>query len=385
MGKATNQIATWGDLESIGYRIPANSNLVKGVTYQDLANLQNASNINYTTKSCYINPSKFSSTYPITYNSNVKEYGSTAAPIPQFMSTMASFNLGSFKIPSGFSYGKCYLPISSVYLLLTSNYTGTWSGDLQVRLVIKNAAGDVVDAADWNSLSLNTYVNTGQYYAWNAAYDYQGNFSGDSNETYYIDVECIAASSVSYYGFFVQIYYTEYYSNITFYAPYKYVRWSEIKGNSGQTYGTSNNASLPIECFISESVSGKTQANTITFYYSYKLSGQTSWTDYTVGTVTLGSDGKVDGSASETANIMLNPKVSGTVIADYLKIKCGTSGGNQPWKYKYNTINATAQSWTAISGERDTATLEFGKADNVTGMYNEWLRVLTGVYFHVGN
>lgn len=384
MGKVTNQIATWGDLESIGYRIPLNSNLVKGVTYQDLENLQNASNIKYTTKSCYINPSKFSGTYSITYNSNVKEYGSTTAPIPQSMSNMASFNLGTFKIPSGFAYGECYLPISSVYILLTSNYTGTWSGTFQVRLVIKNAIGDLVYESGWNSLLLNAYVNTGNFYSWVPNSAHQGSFSGDSNEDYYIDIECKTTSTLASRGLFVQIYYTKNSSNITFYAPYKYVKWSEIRGNSGQTYGNSNNASLPIECFISESVTGKTQANTITFYYSYKLSGQTSWTDYTVGTVTLGSDGKVDGSASKTANIMLNPKVSGTVIADYLKIKCGTAGGNQPWKYKYNTINTTAQSWTAISGERDTATLEFGKSDNVTGMYNEWLRVLTGVYFHVG-
>ena len=80
---------------------------------------------------------------------------------------------------------------------------------------------------------------------------------------------------------------------------------------------------------------------------------------------------------------MINPKGSGTVIRGYLKIKCGYAGGNQPCKYRYNTISTIAQSWSVIFGERETATLEFVKADNVTGRHNEWLRVLTGVYFHV--
>lgn len=169
----------------------------------------------------------------------------------------------------------------------------------------------------------------------------------------------------------------------------KTIKWSDIPGASRQVITTSNGVTNAYELahntcsiYIEEHVTGKTDANTINFYYNYQLSGSATWYKLLVDTNNLGANGQIENSSVGVGFLVLNPYVNGTVVSDYLSITCGTTSKNQTWKYKLG-YGSEPSSWITYSGNNaKSCTLEIGKQAGILN-YTKTIKTLTHAYFYL--
>jgi hypothetical protein len=155
------------------------------------------------------------------------------------------------------------------------------------------------------------------------------------------------------------------------------IRWEDVKASSKQSVSSSA-VSVPVYCGISEKLSNSaTYANEITFEYCYYTAdAPNTLKTLQTGYISLGSGGKVTTEAWGTCYLTINPQVVGTVISDYLRIKCGTCGGNQTWSWMYQ-INGIWQGWRSFPNTAVTAT------GTLSNSYAESMQSLTGVHFKI--
>ena len=170
----------------------------------------------------------------------------------------------------------------------------------------------------------------------------------------------------------------------------KCVKWDNIDASSGQEPPTSDSSlsntvrygvTVPIKVTIKESVSGSTQAGDINFYYNYKLSGSSTFNKVCTAKYTFGS---VSGSSSAIVYVLINPKVSGTVVSDYLSIKCGTTRYNQNWTisyYNWTTDNTNTHTASGVT----SYTLEIGSSTASVGTYNYNIKNVSEITFDIHN
>lgn len=400
MGKNTNQIATFSNLYSIGYRMPSSYSSSQCVTYDDLKSLNNSTKrmnrvYNAGLSYSYFNGNSTMYSYiTVNANSGVAEYGSTNQSIVHVENTSGEgpiryITLYTFTSSAGVTSGTMYLPSMSLYLTLRANASSIPTGTIHYQLAIKVGAanGGYICSTGWSYRTISAVTET------YLSYTNYGSFSGMSGlpggTTYYVVLEYYTTLS-SYYYYGVQVSFTRSYlsssSYIRYYLGTKCVPWNRIVGYNGQVPPSSptstTGARLPVYCYIAEDVTGKSKANTISFYYNYQLSGSTTWNTLETGRIDLGSDGKVDGSSSGTCYVLLNPRPSsGTVTNDYFAVKCYECGGNQTWSYKIEYNEVVPSSWTG-AGKGVSLRVNW-ESSAYLGSYNDTLRQVTGVYFYI--
>lgn len=401
MGKNTNQITTWADLTSIGYRLPDGiSDYSKEcVTYGDLMTMHTASSRLYKTYNAKLDYSYYGGSQNFTISvpttSQVGQTGNSS--IVQRISTSGTsatqyYTLYTFTSKTGLSSGTIYLPNMYLYVTLapTSGSGTIPTGTLYYRITVKvgSPSGGYIANTSYTSRAISATTQTQIFY------EMPSSFSGmsgiDGATTYYVVLEWYTnLTNYAYYGLNVSFHRSSLSSSsyVKFYSSQKCVPWNRIVGYNGQippsTPTSTTGARVPVHCYIEEHVSGKTKANTVSFYYCYQLSGSTTWNQLETGRINLGSDGKVDGSASGTCYVLVNPKPSsGTVVSDYLIVKCYECGGNQTWKYKSEYNGSTPTSWTAGSNKAATFGVTWVNSASL-GSYNNTIRQLTGMYFYI--
>ena len=173
----------------------------------------------------------------------------------------------------------------------------------------------------------------------------------------------------------------------------KAMKWSDIPGAAGQTPNIDNaykQAHNMVKCVIKESVVGKTNASTITFYYNFKESGSTVWQKLAVSQCELGSGGKVDSSADTLGYLVINPVIikntTGlpcSISDDYLSIKCGDTSSKQTWSYylSFSYLQNLGTVWTQISGTSESCEITVGSTSGLN--YTDSIRTLEEVGFKV--
>lgn len=401
MGKNRNQIATFSNLYSIGYRMPASYSSSQCVTYDDLKSLNNSSTrtnkvYNAGISYSYLNGNSTTYSYiTVNTNSGVADYGSTNQSIVHLENTSGQgptryITLYTFTSSAGVTSGTIYLPGMSLYITLKAAASSIPTGTIYYRVAVKvgSATGGYICSPGWSSRTIS--ATTEAYLSYTSPSSFSGMSGSAGGTTYYVVLEYYTNLS-SYYYYGVQISFTKgslsSSSYVRYYLGTKCVPWNRIVGYNGQIPPSSptstTGARLPVYCYIEEHVTGKTKANTISFYYYYQLSGSTTWNVLETGRISLGSGGKVDGSASGTCNVLLNPKPSsGTVTKDYLAVKCYECGSNQSWSRKIEYNGSVPSSWTSV-GKGATLTITFGSDSAYLGSYNDTLRQVTGVYFYV--
>lgn len=402
MGKNASQIATFSNLYSIGYRMPASYSSSQCVTYDDLKTLNNSSTRTNKVYNALISYSLFkgnTTSYnyiTVNTNSGVAEYGTTNQSIVHLENTSGQgptryITLYTFPSVVGVSgSGTIYLPSMSLYITLKAAASSIPTGTIYYRVVVKvgSATGGYICTTGWSSRTIS--ATTDAYLSYTTPSSFSGMTSTAGGTTYYVVLEFYTNLS-SYYYYGVQVSFKRSSltssSSIRYYLGTKCVPWNRIVGCNGQVPPSSptstTGARLPVYCYIEEHVSGKTKANTISFYYYYQLSGSTTWNSLETGRINLGSDGKVDGSASGTCYVLLNPKPSsGTVTSDYIVVKCYECGSNQTWYSKEEYNGVVPSSWNQASGKGVSLSITWASQAKL-GRYNETLRNLTGVHFYI--
>ena len=373
MGKNTNQIATFADLVSIGYRIPSNIDVTSKecVTYQDLVTIGTSTNPQYKVDLGSYNAYQIEKTVNITWENNVKDLhikGFDSDP------DTVIINIGTF---TGVK-GSCSLTLPILYIKVPESDSTPSTGYFYINYIIKD--GDyIVDRGESNKINLDS---SGGFYLEGTQINVN-NLS--SITTYTIGLELrVEYTSNSYYGAYVRIQIDYIYSNeIEVYSPNKCVPWSKIPGSAGQdpsTYSYLTTVSVPVTCYLKEEIDlVPTQANTVTFYYCYRTEENPSLSTSVVGKCKL-ADGNISESATKTTSVLINPKISGQVVTeDFLRIECGTTGSKQSWYCQCETFSGNnSYSYWASLGDGTYCMIQFP-----TVSYSEMLRDLKKISFKV--
>lgn len=401
MGKADFQIATWQDLTSIGYRIPygASSELSKGVTYEDLTYCSQG--------------------YLPGYSAN---YWSLSSDVQRsYQTSNASLAFPGTSVYINYQDVGNYSDASSTQF--TFRTTTTQSESQQIKwgsFTIYNAAPEV--SVEWHNMNLFVTTNGSEA-------DFTGNVEIIHNSTEQVVGSSFVFFSVSgsdikkeinvvlpttlpnlasgTYSIILtlnlikksEVVLSELdtnssvvinpilFTSIQFFgspSPYilfpeenKCIMWKDVKASSKQSVSNTT-VSVPVYCGISETLSNSaTFANEITFEYCYSTEDDpnTLKTEQT-GYISLGSGGKVNTEAWGTSYLAINPDVLGTVISDYLRITCGTCGGNRTWSWRYQ-INGIWQEWRSFPNKAVSVTV------TLSNSYLESMLYLTGVHFKI--
>ena len=359
MGTKTNQIATWRDLDLIGYRLPygASNFLDKGVTYKDLNSCSRGylsayySSFNALTESqkrLYVTNHldvPFNHSVSLNVHDIVQEQyfnsglavESTIKSNPSTVETLIWYN---FTLPVGVHSASVTFSEAPLQVLIKA-IRGVVS---MVNISYKMRIVDSEDNTIWTSSLISTTVACGVRVVLPTLMPTSAitltNLSGHANQIYYIKVDWFYHNmidktlSAQFCGPNDDVV-------LTLALSDKCVPWNKIKGVNGQTVLTNNSITVPIQCKIIERVTDSTKANNIAFYYCYTTSSGTSG-ELAVGYINLANDGdKIKEESSGICNVLVNPKVNGVVVSDYLKIASGTTGVAQTWKIRFTKSNST--------------------------------------------
>lgn len=391
MGKGTNQIATWSDLYSIGYRVPTSYRYSKEcITYQNLEDLGLSTNILEKTSNAALNTSYFNGNtttgFTFTRSSDIKTF-EDELPSLGILANTAGVSSTNYTVLG--TLGSLYVnepvelrtPELRIYLTMIP-VRDVPTGTLYYRLTIRSGSsmGSVVSESSWRPYNVtDVEVMQLRYY-----FDDPILISVSSGRTYYLVVEWYTDLSYTSRGIFVSFKINESFSKWDCYCPNKCVPWNRIKGYNGQTLSAIDTVKVPVKCYIEEAVSGSIAAQTFEFRYEYQLSGSSTWDSITTGTLKLQtSSGQIQGSAQGTCYVLINPKVSGTVVADRLAVFCGTLPSGKYWRWKTEYSNSTPTSWSIPSSDAKYISFRVYMGTPTTKNYNSDLRNLTGFYYRI--
>ena len=408
MGKANFQIATWQDLASIGYRIPygAASELLKGVTYKDLTycsqgylpehsakywSLSSDVRRSYQT----LNASKVApgTSVDITYQ-DIKNYSEDSSKQFTFrvtatdtQSAIQRIKWGSFTIHDATSemnveWYNMNLFITTIgseanfmgNLEITHNLTGQVVGSGLISFSVSGSdakkAISVVLPTTLANLASGTYdIILALRLIRKAESVLPGVGTPGLGGTPSIGITPMLFTTIQFFG--------SPFPSLLLPEEDICIRWEDVKASSKQSVSSSA-VSVPVYCGISETLSNSaTYANEITFEYCYYTAdAPNTLKTLQTGYISLGSGGKVTTEAWGTCYVTINPQVVGTVSSDFLRITCGTCGGNQTWSWSYQ-INGIWQDERSFPNTAVTAT------GTLANSYAESMQSLTGVHFKI--
>lgn len=400
MGKANFQIATWQDLASIGYRIPcgAASELSKGVTYKDLTYCSQGYLPEHSTKYWSLssdvrrsyqtlNASKVAPGTSVYINyqdvGNYSDASSTSFTFRTTQSESQRIKWGYFTIDDTPAEMNVEWYNMNLFITNTTGSDANFTGNLEI---VHNLTGQVVGSG------LISFSVNGSDIKKAISVNLPTTLTNLASGTYDIILALRLISKVEpilpELGGTPSIGATPMlFTTLQFFgspSPYilfpeedRCIRWEDVKASSKQLVSSSS-VSVPVYCGISETLSNSaTYANEITFKYCYYTAdAPNTLKTLQTGYISLGSGGKVTTEAWDTCYLTINPQVVGTVISDYLRITCGTCGGNQTWSWRYQ-INGIWQEWRSFPGTAVSATV------TVTNSYSESMQALTGVHFKI--
>ena len=391
MGKGTDQIATWSDLYSIGYRVPTSyRNSKECITYQNLEDLENstdrtAHNINVALNTSYFNGNTTTG-FTFTRSSDIRTFEEELPSTPILANTagVSSTNytvlgtLGSLYINEPVELRTPDLRIYLSMIPLRDVPTGT----LYYRLTIRagSSMGLIVSESSWRSYPVN-YVEDIQmrYY-----FDDPTLITVSSGRTYYLVLEWYTNLSYTSRGVHVSFKINESFSKWDCYCPNKCVPWNRIKGYNKQSISDPETVKIPVLCYAEEHMSETCNSLTCTFYYQYKLSGASEFTKVSTGSTTLStSSGVLSGSAQRTCSVLINPNISGNITADCLYIEVGSISKAKHWKYKLEYDGSVPTSWTDSVNATSTKIMIDWSGSAYLGGYNNVIKQLTGIHLYI--
>lgn len=169
------------------------------------------------------------------------------------------------------------------------------------------------------------------------------------------------------------------------YSPDMCIPWNRIRGSAPQSSSSLEpEARAHVTCRVEESISGSIEAQTVEFLYEYKLEGSDTWESITTGSAYLYTSAEtLSGFDEMICYVLLNPYVSGNVVADRLGIRCGTVSSGCYWMWKTIYDNEIPESWRVQTSNSKSTTFKvyFGDTNNKT--YNTTLARLTGFYWKI--
>ena len=234
MGKNNDQIATFADLYSIGYRVPSGKeNSMECITYDDLRTMPDMPNaVLY--NSYYNNKSVFT----ITFTSDIK--GKTL----NGNMYITSESLGSFTTPSCDLNTKIsYFPTLYPRFIITAPQANRLAGTMTLKLLIEDSSGNVQvldSTSSYISINTGTTDNNGGWtrkdnvYTWNSIVYFDNDCTHiqiKPNTLYHIKVQVYFAPEVmlAQYGPYNISFLNGYSSlDIKYYSADKCVPWKYI-------------------------------------------------------------------------------------------------------------------------------------------------------------
>lgn len=389
MGKGTNQIATWSDLYSIGYRVPTSYRSSKEcITYQNLEDLATSTDILSNTQNAQLPNSYYNGNsvggFTITAYNDVPTSGDYKETIVQTSDSSIIYSniIGVFNSNLNGVTSACLSPFNlTLYVYCIRNAGYMPEGSLYYRVAVRSGSttGPIITCSEWDRLQLRD-EHTGVGVGINIPKSSEITTLG----TYYLVVEWFTTMTTNYYYGAKIGFQRSAFSVYPCYTSYMCVPWNRIKGYNGQTLSESDPVKVPVKCYIEEAVSGSIEAQTFEFRYEYQLSGSSTWNSITTGTLKLQtSSGQLQGSAQGTCYVLINPKVSGTVVADRLAVFCGTLSSGKYWRWKQEYSNNPPASWSIPSSDAKYTSFRIYMGTPTTKNYNSDLRNLTGFYYRI--
>lgn len=392
MGKGTDQIATWSDLYSIGYRVPTSYRSSKEcITYQNLEDLGVSTYRPETTYNAALNKSYFNGNtttgFTFTRDSGITTFEDELPSLAIIANTAGISDtyytvLGTLGNLNTNENVELCIPDLRVYLTMIS-MRDTPTGTLHYRLAIKSQSstvGMVVAASSWRTFRImDVEIEPLRYY-----FDDPTIISISPGRTYYLVVEWYTDMSYTSRGTFVSFKINESFSRWDCYCPTKCVPWNRIKGYNKQSISDPEAVKIPILCYAEEHMSETCNSLTCTFYYQYKLSGASEFTKVSTGSTTLStSSGVLSGSAQKTCSVLINPNISGNIAADCLYIEVGSISKAKHWKYKLEYDGSVPTSWTDSVNATSTRIMIDWSGSAYLGSYNNVIKQLTGIHLYI--
>ena len=373
MGKNTDQIATFADLYSIGYRVPSGKETSKEcVTYDDVKFMDEFYNSTSKMQNVYIGATYYNGSQYLeldTSNSDVGDFSGTFATSTQYMSSGSkSFLVGNITAPGDLDSMIVWLPIY-IKIQMTQSSSNRY---FNMRLRITNGSYTTW-TSDWLDVFLSygsSVFESGSTYL-NFGIDTSSMYSGNVYQVY-IDCE-----HNEYMGARVAFELHNDYT-ITAYSSTKCVPWKYIKGSSGQLSGNSvvkTPAQIWVSCTLTETVSlSDPDISYLGFIYHYVQNG--SEKTYTIDSR---SNFEVANKKNFTIHLPINLKTDSDITDDWLEIALTANTGASKHYYKFSVvINGETQTKTSSkTNGRTTMT--------ISGRYNDVVRGLESINIKIYN
>lgn len=388
MGKNNNQIATFADLHSIGYRVPSGKeDSIECITYADLRTMSDMYNV-VLYHSYYNNENIFD----IHFTSDFE--GTTLSK-----NTWITSSLGSFTTPNCDLNTKIsYFPTLYPNFTITAPQSNRLYGNMTLILQIEDQSGNVqildsktqrieINAGitdqngGWTKKSYNAFTWTSS-----TSFDYDyAQLQIKPNTTYYIKLRVYFSPETmsTQYGDH-KISFVNGYSSaqVKYYSANKCVPWQYVKGSLGQTTSSgnivSNAASITVPVYLKESISNDPDFDQFIIKYHYKQGD--SWKELAVASNT--SIPEYTDSYTFNIKIPIHPIEENEVDADYMGIWCGTLASsrlNYPdFKWTITRLDGT----TITNTYYDKLKSEWTSASQSTavkGGYTSFLRNLKSI------
>lgn len=384
MGKNANQIATFADLYSIGYRVPSGKeNSKECITYADLRTMSDMNNV-VLYHSYYNNENVFQ----VRYTSDFQ--GTTLSGNTWITSLLGWFNTPSCDLNTKISYFPYLYPSFTI----TAPQPTTLKGNMTLRLFIEDQSGNIqiLDSIT-HSIAINSGT-TAQNGGWTQKSSNQ--FTWQSSTSFDYDYTQLQIKPNTTYDIKLQVYfapetmYTQYgphnisfvsghsSSDIKYYSANKCVPWQYVKGSSGQLTENGiikNPAKILVDCKLTETITlSNPDILYLGFIYHYIQNG--SEKKYTI---TSWSDFEVADDTTFEVHLPINLKTDSAITDDWLEIVLTADTGAASHYYKFSVI---------IDGETQTKTSSKTNGRTtmtISGRYNDVVRGLESINIKIYN
>ena len=395
MGKGTSQIATWKDLNTIGYRMPSQyRSSDECITYQDLEDLENSTDrtshsVNVALDKSYFNGNTISG-IQFTPDGNVPIIGSgTVGPplISNESGVSNTYYLSLGRLINNLSTTepiKLCRPDLKLYITLKPYISTLPNGIVYSRVVIKKGSvtGTTLVSGSWRPFIIHDAEDVQLRYD---LPDKMPLYPTSLNETYYVVLEWYTDLPSSDYRNGVQISFKMSEPTVwDCYCSTMCVPWNRVNGSSAQVTSGDNAAKVPVLCYIEEHMSEPCSTLNCKFYYRYKLSGSDDWNMVQVGYTVLSTNSSgINGSAQNTCYVLINPFVSGNVVSDCLYVEVGNISVYKHWKFKVEYSGATPTAWVDSVNATSNKIMIDWSGNASLGSFNKTIGSLTGLYFYI--
>lgn len=375
MGKNYNQIATFADLYSIGYRVPSGKEVsTECVTYDDLKSMDNNYSSTGLMNNVFIDKSYYNGSQDLHLNTNesdLREFSGTFQTPTTRITTSGVKLIGTFNIPSG--AGAVYFPSAIIYIKLIP-YTGyNYSNfNFEIKLRIQ----DQFNNTKWSS---GNWINIDEGYKKGEPVSFviPSLTVLESNNTYSLCLDYQYSGNSGYslgcYAAFERgsIYFQTYSGN-------KCVPWQYVKGSLGQLSENGvveNPAKILVDCTLTETISlSDPDISYLGFIYHYVQNGSEK-----TYTITSRSNFEVAASKKFTIHLPINLKADSNITDDWLEIALTANTGVASHYYKFSVIidGVTQTKTSSKTNGRTTMT--------ISGRYNDVVRGLESINIKIYN